>query len=308
MPSTSPVCYHQGGFNVSAKGDVIASCAYRYVGISSGRLSGKKDTKKHTFAYKPVLFPGRVVNSTSPCIHVWDKYGRLKYEDAVPGVGQCDGVAIDRDEKIYVMQAPGRFYGSKRYFNEMAQTLMKVRPKKLKVISSSGSPLQLTAEGRPKRAPDLWSTRHGKAWVTSAEWYYGGVGFAGFNMIGHGGGCACWFSRFALDLFARSVAPEPYQFRVAVLDSAGNLILRIGKYGNVEDGKPLVAKGGPAKTRSIGGDEVGLVHACFVGTHTDRRIFISDLGNARILSVRLDYHAGEKIALKGVPDRGRKGE
>jgi len=59
-------------------------------------------------------------------------------------------------------------------------------------------------------------------------------------MLGHGGGCACWFSRFSLDLFARSIAPEPDQFRVAVVDSAGNLILRIGQYGNVDDGKPLI--------------------------------------------------------------------
>jgi hypothetical protein len=125
-------------------------------------------------------------------------------------------------------------------------------------------------------------------------------------MIGHGGGCACWFSRFTLDYFARSIAPEPHQYRVAVLDSAGNLITRIGRYGNVEDGRPLVLKGGPASPRSIGGDEVSLVHACFVGTHTDRRIFIADLGNARILSVKLGYHAEEKVALKGVPDEAAR--
>ncbi|MHC4914386.1 MAG: hypothetical protein ACYTGB_02760 [Planctomycetota bacterium] len=300
MPSTSPVCYHQGGIDVSPTGEVIASCAYRYVGISSGRLSGKQVERRDV--YKPKIFPGRVVNSTSPCIHVWDKHGKLKHEDAVPGVGQCDGVSIDRDGNIYVMHAPSRSYGGKRYFNNMSQTLMKVRPGKGKVVSSSGSPLKLQAGDQPKRQPDMQSTRHGKAWVQEVEWMYGGVGFAGFNMIGSGGGCACWFSRFRLDLFARSIAPEPYQFRVAVIDTAGNLITRIGRYGNVEDGKPLVPEGGPAKTRSIGGDEVSLVHACFVGVHTDRRIFISDLGNARIVSVKLDYHATEKIALKDVPD------
>ena len=116
-------------------------------------------------------------------------------------------------------------------------------------------------------------------------------------MIGHGGGCACWFSRFKLDHFARSISPEPHQFRVAVVDSAGNLILRIGKYGNVEDGKPLIEDDGPPNTRSIGGDEVSLMHACFVGTHTDRRIFISDLGNQRIVSVKLEYHTEIRIPL-----------
>jgi len=39
--ATSPVCYHQGGIYVSPNGSVIASCAWRYVGISSGHLAGK---------------------------------------------------------------------------------------------------------------------------------------------------------------------------------------------------------------------------------------------------------------------------
>jgi hypothetical protein len=300
MPATSPVCYHQGGIAVSADGDVAASCAYRYVGISSGRLKGKKAQQRDV--YKPRIFPGRIVNSTSPCIHVWDKHGRLKYEDALPGVGQCDGIGIDRDDNLYVMHAPTRWYGDKRYVNEMSETLMKVRPGRARVLSSGGSPVPLRDDRRPDRPPDLQSTRHGRAWVENAEWLYGGVGFAGFNMIGHGGGCACWFSRFTLDLFARSVAPEPHRYRVAVLDSAGNLILRIGKYGNVQDGVPLIREGGPKTVRSIGGDEVSLIHACFVGTHTDRRIFIADYGNARIVSVKLIYHATESVNLKEVPE------
>jgi hypothetical protein len=49
--------------------------------------------------------------------------------------------------------------------------------------------------------------------------------------------------------------------------------------------------------------EVSLFHACYVGTHTDRRIFISDVGNGRILSVKLGYHAEEKVALKDVPEQ-----
>ena len=300
MPSTSPVCYHQGGFDVSPRGDVIASCAYRFVGISSGRLSRHGKEVHERQVYKPRIYPGRVVNSTSPCIHIWDRHGQLKVEDAVPGVGQCDGIGLDRNGDIYVMHAPTRAYNGKRYFNEMSQTLMKVTPgnQRGKVVSSQGSPVVLGETNAPNRPPDVQSTRHGKAWVEDAAWLYGGVGFAGFNMIGHGGGCACWFSRFKLDYFARSIAPEPHQFRVAVVDSAGNLILRIGRYGNIEDGKPLIEDDGPPNTHSIGGDEVSLMHACFVGTHTDRRIFISDLGNQRIVSVKLNYHTEERIPLK----------
>jgi len=90
---------------------------------------------------------------------------------------------------------------------------------------------------------------------------------------------------------------------VAVVDSAGNLITRIGRCGNVDDGKPLVLSADAPAPNALGGDEVALFHACYVGTHTDRRIFISDAGNGRILSVKLGYHAEEKVALKNVADQ-----
>jgi hypothetical protein len=51
---------------------------------------------------------------------------------------------------------------------------------------------------------------------------------------------------------------------------------------------------------------VAIFHAAYLGTHTDRRLFIADAGNARILSVKLGYHAEEKTALKDVPDGGKK--
>ncbi|MDP7254605.1 MAG: hypothetical protein QGF00_33725, partial [Planctomycetota bacterium] len=65
----------------------------------------------------------------------------------------------------------------------------------------------------------------------------------------------------------------------------------------VDDGKPLITVGGPRQTNSIGGDEVALFHGAYVGIHTDRRLFIHDAGNGRILSVKLDYHETERRAL-----------
>ena len=63
----------------------------------------------------------------------------------------------------------------------------------------------------------------------------------------------------------------------------------------------LVTAGGPAKPRKLGGDEVGLFYAPYVAVHTDRRLFIADPGNARIVSVKLDYHVTERIRLGSVP-------
>jgi hypothetical protein len=50
--------------------------------------------------------------------------------------------------------------------------------------------------------------------------------------------------------------------------------------------------------RSIGGDEVALMHGCHVATMTDRYLYIGDVGNGRIVQVKLSYYAEEKIALK----------
>ncbi len=65
--------------------------------------------------------------------------------------------------------------------------------------------------------------------------------------------------------------------------------------------RDLVRLSDQAKTHPPGGDEVALFHACYVGTHTDRRLFIYDTGNGRIVSVRLDYHAAEQVTLKDTP-------
>jgi hypothetical protein len=214
------------------------------------------------------------------------------YEDAVPGCPQIDGIGMDREDSIYVMATPTRVVDGTRYFDFMSETLMKATPQKNKVVSSNDrAPVPLPESERPARKPELQNGTLHSAWVEGAQWLFGGVGFAGFNASQAGGGCACWFSRFSLDYFARSIAPEPSHFSVAILDSAGNLITRVGRYGNVDSA-------GARSLVPLGGDEVGLVHACYVGSHTDRRLFISDVGNGRIVSVKLDYHTTERVNLK----------
>jgi hypothetical protein len=88
------------------------------------------------------------------------------------------------------------------------------------------------------------------------------------------------------------------KYRIAVLDTNGNVITRIGRCGNVDDGMPLVRKGGPPNPRSIGGDEVALMNCLQLAVHTDRRLYLSDIGNYCIRSVKLGYHAEERVKLE----------
>ena len=68
--------------------------------------------------------------------------------------------------------------------------------------------------------------------------------------------------------------------------------------GNADDGVPLAPHPTLRQARPIGGDEVALFYGAYVATDTDRRLFIADHGNGRIVSAKLDYHATERVPLK----------
>ncbi len=295
LPSTGRYgWWHLGGMAVNAKGNLAITCSNRaknadrreqgenFYAKRGGGASGKGQ------AYVPTIFPGRVRGWE---VHIWDKHGKVLYQDALPGIRETDGIGLDKDDNLYLLANPNRMLNGKPYFLQWASTLVKASPGKAKYVSvSKRATVNLPPEARPKRPKDV-----ADGWIEGAEWLYGGVGFAGWRS---GSSCICWNARPALDLFARSFAPEVDHYSVAVLDTNGNLITRVGRFGNVDDGKPLVLAGGPAKPRSIGGDEVALFHAAYVGTHSDRRLFIADAGNNRILSVKLDYHENARISLK----------
>jgi len=296
--------WHLGGIDISPKGHLVVTTC-NGAGMEPPAKSRNSEAKFDYAGkgYVPTIYPGRARWGE---VHIWDKHGKLIGADLVPGMTHLNGIGVDREDNLYMLTASRRLIDGKaadsRLGYDASCALLKVPPGKAKVISSSGTvPIPLPVEGQPKRPADLAANTGGvSGWVEGAAWFYGGVGFGA-------GGCVCWNCRFDLDDFSRSFAPEPLHCSVAVLDSAGNLILRVGQYGNVEDGKPLVPAGGPASPRSIGGDEVALTYACYVAAHTDRRLFIADAGNARICSVRLGYHTEEKIRLKNVRDQGRKG-
>ena len=301
IPSRSPVCFHQGGLAVSPKGNLVVAASYRVT--HRKRDIDRWESAKQVFVsrpYVPPRYPGREESPTSACAHVWDKHGKLIYEDAIPGMPQVDGIAIDHDDEITIMATPARILDGRPYFNRFSSTLIRFKPKRCKVISSGrSSPVPLLPEDAPKRPGDLYSGAH-TYWVEGAKWFFGGVGYAGFN-ANWAPRCACWHARFTMDYFGRSFAPEPLRFSVAVVDRAGNLILHVGRYGNEDSA-------GPTSRSPVGGDEVGLMHPAFVAVHTDNRLFIQDYGNGRIVSVKLDYHATEKVRLKDVPDGAKAGE
>lgn len=304
LPGGRPGLWHQGGMWVSPKGHLAVAC-YNGTATAAGFKGAIPGAKEKAFKkYTPTVFAGRQCMQE---VHIWDKHGKPIKEDAIPGLGYFNGLGIDKDDNLYVMfQAPRNIAG-KPYPNVWQGTVIKFESRdekrdNVKVLSTGGDVLiPLPAPEIPKREPDTaqggwYGTWHGKTWMSGAEWFYGGTGVVGAS-------CSCYHTRFQIDTFARSFAPEPDVYSVAVLDSYGNLILRVGKYGNTDDGIPLVAQKEIPNARSIGGDEVALFYPEYVGVDTDRRLFIADVGNARIVSVKLGYHSQEKILLKTIQDQ-----
>ena len=284
---------NQGGVHVTPDGRIVIGARYPYPEKSERELL--PGAVEEAERYKPPLYPGRRTGMMT-LVQILDRHGRMIVEDAVPGLHQrIDGTAMDSRGDVYIHTAQPIVIDGGEHFNDHAGTLMKLTPGQCRILAPSGTPVPL--DDPPDRPPDL---ARPKAWVEGAHWMYGGVGWGGHNYVS---GCACPNARFALDYFARSFTPEIDRYNVGVVDSNGNLILRVGQCGNVDEGMPLVRKKGPPTPRSIGGDETALFYAPYVATHTDRRLFIADPGNARVVSVRLGYHVEKRIPLESVPDR-----
>jgi hypothetical protein len=306
LPSTRGGMFHMGGFGVAPDGTTAVSCInphkpggdHRGTKNAHGGSSGK--------AYVPPIYPGRNAGWET---HLFDRHGKLLQADAVPGIGVSNFLQIDHERRVYMLCASTPYIDGKRYFNGRGCTLMKVTPGRMKGLTVKGI-LPLPPAMRPKRPIDM--TRPG-IWAEGADWLFGPVGADGH--YGSGGRCSCYVNgRFDLDYFGRSFAPEVDRFRVVVLDTNGNVILRIGQYGNVDDGVPLVTPDPkrvgqpgwqPLKPRSIGGDEVGIMHAQNLAVHNDSRLFLADVGNQCVRCVRLGYHVTEAVSLEPAQENTR---
>jgi len=272
--------WHKGGVYVNVRGDIVTSC-YVTKGDVVPPLATRTDVvqldRGDGKSYAPRIYPGRIRFGE---MHIWDRHGQLLHADAIMGLVDAYGVGIDHDRNVYLLAAPTRILDGKRYYNRMTGTVMKVVPGKCRIISENSHliPAPVGGSAKPGRPHDLIKNNT-RSWVEGAEWMYGGVGYCGKNAVRVGGHCACYNSRFTLDYFARSFAPEVRRFRVAVIDSAGNLITRIGRYGNVDD------------------KHIALMHGAYVAVETDRRLYIADPGNARIVATKLTYARSASVAL-----------
>jgi hypothetical protein len=291
VPSHRPVYWHQSGMDVTARGELVVSCYNR------PPAEVERTAHKAKGEYSPRQYPGRYFYGS---VHVWDKHGKVKHLDTVPGLPDGQGTCVDLKGDIYLLIACHRLIDGKQPYGVNAGTIVKFKPGKGKLTSSRKVKVALSPGARPKGPPQLSAITTSSVWASGAEWMYSGIG-----VVRPSAPCQCWNSRFDVDYFGRTFAPETDRSQVAVLDTNGNLMLHIGRYGNVDEGLPLVASPyAGSKPAPLGGDEVSFVYPVYVATHTDRRVYVADPGNGRIVGVKLGYHTEAKVLLKSIPDRG----
>jgi len=121
-------------------------------------------------------------------------------------------------------------------------------------------------------------------WVEGAEWFY-----AGSSPIVPPMHCSCPTLRGYLDWYKRSFVPESYRHSIGVLDTNGNLILHIGRYGNLDSAD------GPRSMIPIGGDQIGICANRFISA-TDNYMVFDDNGE-RVTVLKLNYHAEETASI-----------
>jgi hypothetical protein len=84
--------------------------------------------------------------------------------------------------------------------------------------------------------------------------------------------------------------PEAYRHSIGALDTNGNLILHIGRYGNLDSGDGAKSK------IPVGGDNIGIAFNAMV-SGTDNYLAFDDWGE-RIVVLKLNYHVEETVGIQ----------
>jgi DNA-binding beta-propeller fold protein YncE len=244
---------------------------------------------------------------------VYDRTGRRKAEALVEGIPNGGaGVAVDRAGCVYV--SANIKPADKPYPDDFADLLPKKgwvwwrrprpapwdRPYYNAYLYHWGSVFKFPATGgrfypaykelgkggRPPAAIPDGAARYRTGYLNAdvgvggALWRHHGLAPIPSSSLNWGDpSCTCLGARFSLDAFGRLFVPDVFRFAVNVLDANGNLITRLGRYGNADD------------------DGLSLAWAAYASV-SGGKLFLSDMANRRVSIVRL---APATVATAAIP-------
>ncbi|MCX7803781.1 MAG: hypothetical protein N3A38_01195 [Planctomycetota bacterium] len=281
------------GFYAAPNGNVVAVTI-----VNPGGISGEWMEKNGL-----VNPDGKLPSQGGHIVPVWDRNGRLLSPNAIfytSANGQ--GVAMDRDGNIYRHETwviPPGDNGRHAGLSDSAPMLRSISC--LVKYRGRGGAFPLgTGPGDRQKKNDKWNPNpwvlpepegiadsielkpvsHGERIGTpvkclGALWAYPGMWTEP--------GCTCTHLRWDLDFHARLWLPSPHLFSVVALDSNGNRIARIGRYGNADDADP----------------KCGKIHMAWPATVavSEEALYIMDNGDLRVIRCKLSYAAEETVPL-----------
>jgi hypothetical protein len=234
---------------------------------------------------------GMLVLGGTPRINYMDIHLFYHPIDPVNGPGKCEvllktgdmcgGLRVDRHGRIYMgIQLPGNmpkpppgFAGDWAYSRLMGRIAM-YEPTRLR----SETELRRGEAGTGER---LYPTPlKGPAKVYDVH----------YGLISRDSSQVGFSPRFGLDDYGRICYPNTMTRSVALMDNAGNEILRFGTYGNIDDWRKLEGRWGEAKVVPLSWP--GAVDA------TERYIYVADHANIGVLRLAKTFAAIESVAVK----------
>lgn len=262
--------HHQGPFCAAPNGDI-------YVGATYAKQTDEEMEK----AGLPRLQPKALGNVCAPVLRVYEPSGKLKHPNALPGLAELEGVRVGRSGAVYVVQ-PWKPLGQKlpegladggSYEDSRWGSLIKFPGdfKTFPVGRIIGAwepvPQNPTHEGAGMRVR-----------VEGALWTYGGVSPHSAKYSA----CTCMKASSDLDDFERSFVCAAQTATINVIDSNGNVMARLGGYGNVDDlmsGKKLAF----SLPRNVAA--------------TDDTMWVVDMDHRALVRAALVYRAQETVPL-----------
>ncbi|MBA4389140.1 MAG: hypothetical protein C0404_14300 [Verrucomicrobia bacterium] len=242
---------HEKGFDVSVGGRI----AWLYEGLDAGWAATNKAAKDATRGD----VRGVAVRSMD---------GKLLTADAIGAARNWGhGMRMDRDGNIYIVAAGVMPAGQKK-LDGITDVDIGYR-----VFGGHGSLVKFRGRGDSYPLNTGAGFKMDKGEMPGVLWAYGGMS----NQMNPD--CSCNHTRHDMDGFARSWIPARQLCSVVVLDSNGNRIARIGKYGNVDD------------------EGIRFAHPRATAA-SDTALFVVDDANRRILKAALSYAVEENVTVQ----------
>jgi hypothetical protein len=258
---------------------------------------------------------------TANVLSVYGPDGKLKCLSALPGLGASNGIGIGRHGAVYMVlqcqpvdvELPEGLAPGSHYDGGAWATVVKFNSRfdEYPIGRIAG---RWTGQ-KPGTPPHKW-TLDGTATHRHGHGHDRGVRIENMLWDYHGaspvrmGGCTCHRSTMSLDGFERVFVPAAQTCSVNVLDANGNIVARIGAYGNADcRGKDSPVpdpetgelrprrEGDPEDLKSpLAEPEIALIDPTYT-TVTDEALYVLDRANERIVRAALEYHLEESSAV-----------